>query len=109
MEMKKSTYFLFVCLLFCLTAVKAQPIYLENAIKYSGIEEMRTYHLYNKKSNPSCQLKINFFFPESYKDQAMLATLQSRFVGSFFGTEYAHLSPKEATKAYAKAYENAYK
>lgn len=104
---KRLGFFLFAC--FCFLTGNAQSIYRENSIKYGGIEEMKTYHLYNKKNNPACDLKINFFFPETYINQEMLRTLQSRFVRSFFGPEYAHLSPKEATKAYSKAYEEKYK
>jgi hypothetical protein len=108
--MKFGIYFLSLLLFSCFITVNAQSIYRENSIKYGGIEEIKTYHLYNKKTNPACDLKINFFFPETYVNQEeMLRTLQSRFVRSFFGAEYAHLSPKEATKAYAKSYEEKYK
>ena len=108
-HMKKTVYFSFI--LFCCASLKAQPpIYKENAVKYDGITEVRTYHLYNKKENPACNLHINFFFPEMYVNHAeRLNRLQSAFVRNFYGGEYAHLSPQKATKAYAKNYEDRYK
>jgi hypothetical protein len=85
------------------------PIYKENTVKYKGIEAIKTYNLYNKKGNPACRLKINFFYPESLSDKLLLNKLQSIFVNDFFGKEYEKYSPKEAVKTYSNVYLEEYK
>jgi len=110
-QMKKNIYFLPLLLLSCILNVTsyAQSIYRENSVRYPGIEEVRTYHLYNKKSNPACSLKINFFYPEIYLNKEMSEMLQNYFIKSFFGQEYVGQAPKDVVKAYSKAYEEQYK
>jgi hypothetical protein len=111
LHMGKITHFLFILLfnsILCLSG-NAQLIYRENKVKYTGIEEIKTYNLYNKKDNPACHLKINFFYPEIDTDKSLREKLQSIFVSSFFGEEYAGFSPKKAVKSYSKVYVKEYK
>jgi hypothetical protein len=107
--MGKKYYFLLSALFsFSFFTLDAQ-IYKDNSVKYGGIEEIKTYNLYNKKENPACHLKINFFYPETFSDKVVLNKLQAIFISSFFGKEYANFSPKEAVKSYSKAYLDDYK
>jgi hypothetical protein len=106
--MKTNACFFFLFMLFCFNTV-GQPIYKENTVRYAGIEEIKTYHLYNKKINPACHLKINFFYPEIYYDKSLEKKLQSLFSLHFFGKEYADFPLKEAVKIYANAYVEDYK
>ncbi|MDR0865873.1 MAG: DUF3298 and DUF4163 domain-containing protein [Candidatus Symbiothrix sp.] len=110
--MRKITLFasiiLFNCAL-CTLSGNAQPIYMSNKIKYTGIEELKTYNLYNKKDNPACNLRINFFYPEIENNKDLQERLQSLFISSFFGNEYAGFSPQKAVKSYSKTYVENYK
>ncbi|MCL1937925.1 MAG: DUF3298 and DUF4163 domain-containing protein [Candidatus Azobacteroides sp.] len=83
--------------------------YKDNSIKYGGIEEKKIYNLYRKKDNPVCRLKINFFYPEACVNKITQDTLQSIFVGTFFGKEYATISPKKAIKLYSNSFLEEYK
>ncbi|GHT78864.1 hypothetical protein AGMMS50262_21950 [Bacteroidia bacterium] len=101
---------LFVLIFLCLPVwCNAQAIYKKNSIRYSGVEEKRIYHLYNKKKNPSCSIKINYFYPEFYTQNVVSQTIDRIFLSDFFGQEYVALSPKEAIKKYAENYINQYK
>jgi hypothetical protein len=82
---------------------------MSNKIKYTGIEELKTYNLYNKKDNPACNLRINFFYPEIENNKDLQERLQSLFISSFFGNEYAGFSPQKAVKSYSKTYVENYK
>jgi len=99
---------------FCST-LRAQSVYdtynffRENIIKYTGINEESNSHLYNKKSNPACSLKINFFYPEKSFNLSNYEKIQSLFIAGFFGEEYKDLQPKDAVKAYSKNYIRNYK
>jgi len=81
----------------------------ENPIKYSGLEEEIRYHLHNKKDNPACNIKINFFYPEKAFNLDNYDKIQSLFIAGFFGEEYKDLQPKEAVKVYSKNYIDNYK
>jgi hypothetical protein len=87
----------------------AQSIYKENSVNYPGIQETRSYHLYNKKNNPAANLKLNFFYPEVFANQKMSEILQAHFILDFFGQEYVNMTPKQAVQAYTKAYIEDYK
>lgn len=108
--MKKNKIVSFLLLLFCFSLIsKSESIYRDNALKYIGIEELTQYNLYNKKENPSCNLKINFFYPLIYVDKKIQEELQTYFITSFFGQEYSDLIPKKAVEKYTKDYIEEYK
>ena len=106
MKIRFSILFVLLCLN---ASLNAQAIYKKNSVQYPGVEEKRTYHLYNKKKNPNCHIKINFFYPEFNTQNAVAQKIQSIFISDFFGQKYASFSPKEAAKIYAEAYIETYK
>jgi hypothetical protein len=108
MQRNKKILLCLVVACFYNLTIKAQ-IFRENSIRYEGLEEIKTYNLFNKKDNPVCRLKINFFYPEAYVNKAMQETLQSIFVRTFFGKEYASVAPKEAVKSYSRTFLEEYK
>ncbi|MDL2241561.1 DUF3298 and DUF4163 domain-containing protein [Bacteroidales bacterium OttesenSCG-928-L03] len=89
--------------------VCSQSIYLENDIRYAGESVEKVYHLDGKKSNPSCRITINFFYPDLYADAYVLDKVQSRFIAEFFGLDYAVFSPKKAVKQYTKDFVRQYR
>ncbi|MDL2222610.1 DUF3298 and DUF4163 domain-containing protein [Bacteroidales bacterium OttesenSCG-928-M11] len=90
-------------------SVFAQSVYRENNIKFDGEQEDKTYYLYGNKNNPSCHIKIDFFYPNEYADKAILEKIQSWFTYSFFGENYGNVTPKQAAKKYTKAFISQYK
>ena len=104
--MRISILFVLLCVSISLNA---QAIYKNNSVRYSGVEENKTYNLYNKKKNPTGHIKINYFYPEFNTQSTITQKIQSVFLSDFFGQEYASLSPKEAAKSYAEAYIEDYK
>jgi len=94
---------------FVVTSAAAQPAYRDNPVKYKGISEEKTYHLYNNKDYPSAHLKFDFFYPESYNDKFILEKTQALFIGEFFGQDYMVYDPKEAARQYLVDYVACYK
>ena len=84
-------------------------IFMENPIKYTVLQEDNEYYLYNKKDNPTCNIKVIFFFPEKTFRLSKYEEIQSLFVAGFFGEEYKNMSPKDAIKTYIKNNTDAYK
>nr|WP_234367814.1 DUF3298 and DUF4163 domain-containing protein [Parabacteroides pacaensis] len=80
-----------------------------NKISFDSIVVDKAYHLLENDSNPNCNLQIKFTYPVKYKDPAILKNIQQIFVDSYFGEEYASLSPAEAVEKYTTDYINAYK
>lgn len=80
-----------------------------NKISFDSIVVDKTYHLLENDSNPNCNLQIKFTYPVKYKDPAILKNIQQIFVDSYFGEEYASLSPAEAVEKYTTDYIDAYK
>ncbi len=81
----------------------------DNVIKLDTIRSVQNYHCENDSTQPSCNLKLNFIYPVSYDDKAILDSLQRIFVSCFFDENYAHLNAKDAIAAYEKAYIENYK
>ena len=81
----------------------------ENTNKYVGVHEESKYHLHNKKDNPACSIKVDFFYPEKTFTLNNYEKIQSLFVAGFFGEEYKDIAPKEAAKNYMKNYVDSYK
>ncbi|MDR0427226.1 MAG: DUF3298 and DUF4163 domain-containing protein [Dysgonamonadaceae bacterium] len=105
----KKIIILFPVLLFVFSAKSQLSIYRDNSVDYKGIEEIRNYHLYNKKENPSCHLQVHFFYPVSIDDKKLQTSLQTYFIDCFFGKEYSHLSVDKAAGSYANSYVENYK
>ena len=108
-------FVLFLLSCFFDSNLNAQSVYdtynffRENPIKYTGINEESNYHLYNKKDNPACRIKVNFFYPEKTFNLNNYDKIQSLFIAGFLGEEYKTLQPKDAVKAYSKNYKKDYK
>lgn len=81
----------------------------ENKITFDSIIVDKTYHLLENDNNPNCNLQIKFIYPVKYKDAAVLKNIQKLFVDSYFGEEYASLSPQQAVEKYTTDYIDAYK
>ncbi|MDL2257419.1 DUF3298 and DUF4163 domain-containing protein [Bacteroidales bacterium OttesenSCG-928-I14] len=90
-------------------SIWSQSPYRENDISYGGIESTKTYFLHGNKDFPSCNLKINFFFPEIYTNTDVLKKVQNLFVASFFGEEYASFPLKKAVIKYEDEYVKEYR
>ncbi|MDH8700697.1 hypothetical protein M2138_000028 [Dysgonomonadaceae bacterium PH5-43] len=94
---------------FIINIVAQTSIYRDNDFRFLGVEEVKSYNLYGKKNNPSCNLRINFFYPHTAINKELQTKLQSYFIEEFFGAEYASMTPEKATKAYSKNYLENYK
>ncbi|MDR0798655.1 MAG: DUF3298 and DUF4163 domain-containing protein [Dysgonamonadaceae bacterium] len=110
MQIRRTGFFLIG--IFCLIFNSyAQNIYLGNKIHFTRSEEEESYHLFNQKENPSCRIKIRFFYPDSYSDPAILKKVQTIFAEDFFGA--GHLSASfpisQLAKKQANQYINEYK
>lgn len=81
----------------------------ENDIQFDSIVVDKTYHFFNNPENPNCNLQICFTYPSKFPDKGVLKKLQKNFVLSYFGEEYADLSPAEATARYTDNYLKEYK
>lgn len=81
----------------------------ENAVTFDSIQVDETYHLLGNDSNPNCNLQIKFIFPVKYKDPEILKNIRRIFVDTYFGEDFASLSPEEAVKKYTNDYIAAYK
>ena len=80
-----------------------------NAVTFDSIQVDETYHLLRNDSNPNCNLQIKFIFPAKYNDPEVLKNIRRIFVETYFGEEFAGLSPEEAVKKYTDEYITAYK
>ncbi|MCC8145840.1 MAG: DUF3298 domain-containing protein [Bacteroidales bacterium] len=109
--MSKTLILSFAWLFTSILQMNAQSlsIYRDNALRYVGIEEIKNYNLYNKKDNPSCNLKINFFYPVVSNNKELQNRLQTYFITSFFDAAYSFMSPSDAVKSYSKDYLENYK
>lgn len=81
----------------------------ENNIKFDSLQVDKIYHLLDNPENPNCNLQLNFTFPVKMAEKENLKKVQQLFVSSYFGENYADLSPQEAVARYAEDYLNAYK
>lgn len=99
---------IFLFLIGCTGCQKTRNV-VDNDIRFDSIQTQETYHLFNDKSKPSCNLQINFTYPSDYSDKKILKTLQSIFVGKYFGDNFANKTPQEAIEAYKKEYIDSYK
>jgi len=81
----------------------------ENKIGLDTISIVKVYHLDNDSTQPSCNLKIGFVYPSSYKDDSILESVRKGFIDNFFDESYAQLPPQEAVDKYAENYINNYK
>jgi len=82
---------------------------LDNGITFDTLHSVRNYHLENDSTKPSCNLKLSFVYPVSYKDEAVLDSLQDIFVRCFFNESYSGLDPAKAVKSYENDYVESYK
>lgn len=80
-----------------------------NDIQFDSITVDKTYHFFNNPENPNCNLQICFTYPSKFADKALLKKLQNSFILSYFGEEYADLSPAEAVEKYTDHYLKEYK
>lgn len=81
----------------------------ENNIKFDSLQVDKIYHLLDNPENPNCNLQLNFTFPVKMAEKENLKKVQQLFVSSYFGENYADLSPQEAVARYTEDYLNAYK
>jgi hypothetical protein len=80
-----------------------------NPIVFDSISVDRSYHLFDLKENPACNLKLKFIFPQKYADADILQKIQKAFVNQYFGEEFANLSPQKAIQTYEEEYIKNYK
>jgi hypothetical protein len=104
----RNYFVLLIVLQLFIVNLNAQSVYRKNVIQYTGIEEQKTYHLYNKKNNPNCHIKINFFYPDIYTNEVILDDVQTLFITNFFGDEYLDVLPKDAVKIYSNHFIEGY-
>ncbi len=96
-------------LLTCCTGCKKNVSTTDNAVTFDSIRLQETYHLFNDTAKPSCNLQINFIYPADYSNPNILKSLQTIFVGKYFGDNFSNKTPQEAIVAYKDQYLASYK
>lgn len=81
----------------------------DNSMAFDTVYSVQNYHWNNDSTQPSCNLKVDFIYPVSFEDKAILDSLQRIFISTFFDETYAQSSPQDAVNNYGKAYIENYK
>lgn len=79
-----------------------------NNVVFDTISLISRNYLEEDTTNPYCDLRIEFVYPES-SHKTNLDTLQQFFVRSMFGTSYDSLRPAAAVETYRKNYIDNYR
>lgn len=81
-----------------------------NEITYDSISVSRIYHLENDSTKPSCSLRINYIYPVSYADSAVLTKVQRELNYVLLEDEgYEQLKPADAVNKFITDYIENYK
>lgn len=76
---------------------------------YDSVVVVETIPLVNAQKEPSNKLEIHFVYPSSVDgDSTLLANMQSIYIQSLFGKEYASLKPKAAVDKFRDEYKKQY-
>ncbi len=101
--MKNLVYFLAVCLslfFIMLTGCDKRVRMVQNDVSFDSISVADTYYLHSDPKNASCNLQVDFLYPDSLKNTKILDKLQTTFIEKVLGEKYSHLTPQEAVLHY---------
>ena len=103
---KVNTFILSVSVFFILASIscskKAESS--NNEVVFETIQEDKTQSVVHKQSSLKCNLQIKFIYPVNCKATCHLDNLQKLFVGKFFPSSFANLSPQDAVKEFSAKY-----
>lgn len=77
---------------------------VDNDIRFDSLTIDKTYHMMNIETNPSCSLQVKFIYPVDFPDKEVLNLIRQQFISSYFGEEYANLTPQDAANRYVENY-----
>jgi hypothetical protein len=80
----------------------------DNALRFDSLQLTKTYYLRNDTTNPGCNLRISFVYPDSANKQT-LTSLQKIFVEKVFGDSFKDLTPRQAIDNYSEQYVQTFK
>lgn len=99
---KLNLLFFFTFLLyFILTTSCDKTKILENTITFDSIQINDSYYINNDKSQPGCNIKINFSFPDSTSNKSNLLKVM---IEKTLGKEFENTSPQKATIDFIDSY-----
>lgn len=101
--------FLFLLALYVISCKQKEVLTEDNHIEFDTLRVTSNYHLDNDSTKPSCNLKLTFVYPVSYKNSIILDSLNQIFISGFLDETYCYLEPKEALQKYEQAYINNFK
>jgi hypothetical protein len=90
--------------MFGLSGCKKNPKAVDNSITFDSLALAETYYLNSDPKQPSCNLQVNFIYPETYKDEKILSKVRMFFIGKVLGGNYIELNPGNALKSYRNKY-----
>ncbi|MCC8145083.1 MAG: RsiV family protein [Bacteroidales bacterium] len=89
------SYFIFT------TSCEYKTKTVDNTIGFDSIQVDESYHIHGQTSEPGCNIKINFLFPDSTKSTD---NLLKTFVVKTYGEPFNNMGPHEATKEFINRY-----
>ncbi len=100
-----------ICLLFLFFLISCEKRIktTNNAVTFDSIHVSETYYLFNDTGQPSCNLQIDFVFPQKYEDKQVLSQMQGLFQEKTLGESFIDLSLNDAIKQYKEQYFNDFK
>lgn len=106
--MKKLVFFISV--FFALVSIvglsgcKRNAKIVDNSVTFDSLLLAETYYLNSDPEQPSCNLQVNFIYPEKYKDKKILSKMQILFIDKVLGRNYIDLTPENALQNYKENY-----